>query len=73
MYDTSKLRSRIVERYDDIGAFSKAVNNSESYVKHYLEGERILTQNVIEKWAAALDISPIDYDDYFFTTVIEGH
>ena len=68
MFDTSKLRIRIIEKYKTIRAFSEVVHNSESFICQYLEGKKILSQNMIDEWAAALEISPIEYDEYFFRT-----
>lgn len=66
MFDTSKLRGRIVEKYGSQASFSKAVNNSLSYISQYLNGKKMLSQKTIDKWAAALEISSEDIPDYFF-------
>lgn len=66
MFDTSKLRGRIVEKYGSQVAFSKVVNNSISYISQYLNGRKMLSQKTIDKWAAALEISSEDIPAYFF-------
>ena len=66
MFDTSKLRGRIVEKFGTQGAFAEAVNNSSVYVSEVLNGKRYLEQRTIEKWSNALDISAVDLPVYFF-------
>lgn len=67
MYDTSKLRGRIIEKFGSQNAFSEAVNRSISYVSQYLNGKVCLDQETIDKWANALEISVTDIPVYFFT------
>lgn len=68
MYDTSKLRGRIIEKFGSQTEFVKAVGNSPSFVSQYLNGKGIdLDQSTIDKWAAALDIAVPDYPIFFFT------
>ena len=69
MIDTSKLRTRIIKKYMSIRAFSEVVHNSEFFIIQYLEGNKFLGQSIIDEWAAALEISPIEYDEYFFRTI----
>lgn len=67
MYDTSKLRGRIVEKFGSQKAFSKVVNNSISFISQYLHGKKNLDQKTIDSWASALDISADDIPVFFFT------
>ena len=73
MYDTSKLRGRIVEKFGSQREFVKAVKNSPSYVSQYLNGKEVngkeidLSQATIDKWAAALDIDVSEIPVFFFT------
>ena len=67
MFDTSKLRGRIVEKYGTISAFAGVVHNSVSFISQYLHGKKTLDQRMIDKWAGALDIPSSEYDAYFFT------
>ena len=67
MYDTSKLRGRIIEKFGSQNSFAEAVNRSTSFVSQYLNGKNInLDQPTIDKWAAILEISFDDIPVYFF-------
>lgn len=67
MFETSKLRGRIVEKYGTLRAFAAAVGNSYSFISLYMNGQKVLDQKMIDSWAAALDIPSNEYQDYFFT------
>ena len=66
MFDTSKLRGRIVEKFGSQTAFAEAVHRSISFVSQYLNGKIVLDQKTIDEWANVLDISASDIDVYFF-------
>ena len=66
MFETSKLRGRIVEKYGTILKFSEAANSSVSYISQYLNGHKVLDQKTIDRWAEALEIPINEYDQYFF-------
>ena len=66
MYDTSKLRGRIVEKYGSLGNFAKTVGCSLSFLSLYINGKKKLDQPRIDRWANALDIESTDIYDYFF-------
>ena len=70
LFETAKLRGRIVEKFGTLKAFARAVHNSESFVSQYMTGKKILDQRMIDNWAAALDIPVTEYDVYFFTKKI---
>ena len=67
MYDTSKLRGRIVEKYGTQGAFADAVHCSLSFLSQYLNGKKKLKQTTMETWIDALEIPAEDIHLYFFT------
>lgn len=67
MFDTSKLRGRIIEKFGSQNAFAAATNRSISFVSQYLNGKVCLDQKTIDEWADALDISVDDIPVYFFT------
>lgn len=67
MYETSKLRGRIIEKFGSQVAFANAAKNSISYVSQYLNGKVYLDQETIEKWAGLLDIESSQINVYFFT------
>lgn len=66
MYDTSKLRGRIVEKYGSLGKFAEVVGCSFSFLSQYINGKKKLDQPRIDKWANALDIESADIYNYFF-------
>lgn len=66
MYETSKLRGRIVEKYGSQGKFAEKVGCSLSFLSQYLNGKKRLNQSTIDKWADALDIEGSDIYGYFF-------
>lgn len=70
MFETNKLRGRIIEKFGTQSAFCRAVGNCASYVSLYLQGKTTLSQETIVNWAAALDIPADELDAYFFTQTV---
>ena len=66
MFDTSKLRGRIIEKFGSQTAFAEAVHRSLSFISQYLNGKKMLDQKTIDEWSNVLDISASDIDVYFF-------
>lgn len=66
MYDTSKLRGRIVEKFGSLMEFSKAAKCSYSFLSQYMNGKKNLNQPTMEKWIVLLDIADIEIRAYFF-------
>ncbi len=66
MFDTSKLRGRIVEKFGTLRAFCEEVGCSTTFISNYMNGKAQLSQNMIAKWAEALDIASGEIDLYFF-------
>ena len=66
MYNTSKLKGRIIEKFGTQNAFAAATASSKTYVSLYMNGKVYLDQRTIEKWADALDISCNEIPVYFF-------
>ena len=66
MYDTSKLRGRIVEKFGSQGKFAECVGCSLSFLSQYLNGKKKLDQPTMDKWVNALDIDSVDIYNYFF-------
>ncbi len=71
MYETSKLRGRIIEKFGSQGRFAKVVNCSLSFLSQYLNGKKKLKQPTMEKWIIALEIDPVDIYDYFFVHKVD--
>lgn len=66
MFDTCKLRGRIIEKFGTQQAFARAAGNSVSFVSQYLNGRLYLDQRIINKWIDVLDIPECEIDQYFF-------
>lgn len=67
MYDYSKLRGRIVEKFGTISKFCEEIGISLVVASAKLNNKSGFTRSDIEKWANALEISGTEYDAYFFT------
>lgn len=67
MYDTSKLRGRIIEKFGSLMEFSKAAKCSYSFLSQYMNGKKVLNQPTMEKWIDLLYIDAVDIRAYFFT------
>lgn len=66
MYETAKLRGRIIEKFGTIKEFSREAGSSMSFISQYLNGKKLLDQKTIDRWANVLDIPASEYDLYFF-------
>ena len=66
MYETSKLRGRIIEKFGSQSKFAESVKCSLSFLSQYLNGKKKLDQPTMEKWINALEIENVDIYDYFF-------
>ena len=70
MFDTSKLRGRIIEKFGSQNAFAKAAHRSISFISQYLNGKAFLDQRIIDEWAELLEIPADEIDLYFFTKTV---
>lgn len=66
MYDYSKLRGRIVEKYGSMSAFADVLGTSKVTVSLKMNNELGFTRENIIKWADLLDIPEEEYALYFF-------
>lgn len=66
-YKYNKLRGRIVEKYGTFDKFAEAIGMSNVAVSKKLNGKIGISQEDIEKWSALLDISLVEYGDFYFT------
>lgn len=66
MYETSKLRGRIVEKFGSLQEFSRAAKCSYSFLSQYMNGKKVLKQPTMERWIELLDIDSPDIKAYFF-------
>lgn len=65
-FDYSKLRGRIVEKFDTQGAFAKAIGLSQRSLSLKLQGKLFFRQDEIERAINLLCIKKEDIDKYFF-------
>ena len=70
MYETSKLRGRIIEKFGTLGNFATEAHVSMSFLSQYMNGKKKLDQPTISKWAALLELEDKDIPAYFFTRVV---
>lgn len=66
MYEYSKLRGRIVEKYRTFDAFAEALGVSRVTVSLKMNGKSGFSQEDIEEWSDKLDIRVSEYGAYFF-------
>ena len=71
IYNYSKLRGRIVEKFGTLGEFSKAMEWSERTNGLKLNGRVEWKQNEIITAIRLLDVTPEDIDIYFFDVEVQ--
>lgn len=71
LYDTSKLRGRIVEKFGTIDAFSNKTSLSRASISDYLNGKKTLNQKDIDEWMLLLGIDDSEVFDYFFIQKVD--
>lgn len=73
MFDYSKLKGRIVEKYGTRGAFAKAYGVSENTISRKLSGKMGITTDDIIKMSSSeyLDIEAKEIPTYFFTQKVQ--
>lgn len=62
----NRLRGRIVEKYDTLGAFADKVGISRVWMSAKLSGRKEFSAKDIRTWADALEIVPEEIGKYFF-------
>ena len=71
MYDYSKLKGRITEKYDSQSAFAKALGIDDAYLSRLLNGKHALTQKIITRFAELLEIPYTEIGIYFFKKKVD--
>lgn len=71
MYNTSKLRGRIIEKFGSVDSFSKHATLTRQSISDSLNGKRTLNQNDIVEWMGLLDIKESELFDYFFAPKVD--
>lgn len=67
VFDYSKLRGRIIEKYGTVTGFATKIDRQKSWVSMVLNGKRYLDQRDIVTWANALDVKDSEVKSIFFT------
>lgn len=67
IYDMSKVKGRIIEKYGSQRNFAKKIKRSQAFVSGVLNGKAYLEQRDISLWAECLDITEPELPAYFFT------
>lgn len=67
MFDYSKLRGRIVEKYGSITRFAEYISISRVSLDYKLNNKVQISRADIIEWSKLLDIDPEEYGLYFFT------
>lgn len=66
MFDMSRLRGRIIEKYGTIGRFAEHTSRKFQFISNVLNGKSLLNQEDMDEWITLLDISDSDIAVYFF-------
>jgi plasmid maintenance system antidote protein VapI len=66
MFDNSKLRGRIYEKFGSQTKFAEALGVRVTTVNNQLKRPNNFSQETIAKWASVLEIAPCDIGEYFF-------
>jgi hypothetical protein len=72
IFDYSKLRGRIREKFKTESAFGKAMKLSHNSISKKLNGHIQFTQNEIDKAIVLLEIPDDEISTYFFYTKSSG-
>lgn len=67
IFNYSKLKGRIIEKYDSLSAFAEKIGISAAAVSTRLETGQAFTTATLIDWAEALDIEVNDFGIYFCT------
>lgn len=70
-FSVSKLKGRIIEKFDTIEKFAEIADCSRAFVSKYLNHKTYLNQVTILKWAKLLQIEDDKITTYFFTLEVD--
>lgn len=72
MFDYSKLRGRIVEKFGTLSEFSEHLHISRVSMNNKLNETTKFTRDDILEWSELLEIKPEEYAAYFFVTKVDN-
>lgn len=67
MFDTTKLRAKMVEKFHSVSKFATHMGVAVQTVIAKLNGKREITKSDVCEWSAALEIPVDEIGVYFFT------
>jgi len=73
MFDRSKLRGRIIEKFRTQRKFAEACGFSENTISKKLNGEMAITTEDVDNWSKPelLDIQDTEYHEYYFKKKVQ--
>jgi len=72
IFDYSKLRGRIVEKFGTMSAFANAVGITEVALSRKLNNKIAISRNDMIIWSQALDVSLDEYGAFYFVQKSNG-
>lgn len=70
LFDFSKLRGRMVEKFGSVSGFSNAINCAIPTVSAKINNHIGITRADVMEWSQVLEIPPEEIGTYFFTTKV---
>lgn len=70
MYDLSKLRGRIIEKFGSLSNFAEKLGKDKTYLSRKMQGHSDFSRTEIIEWSNLLEIDSSMYEVYFFTEKI---
>ena len=70
VFNYSRLRGRIIEKYGTVGNFANAIKMSDGTMSSRLSCKSYFSQDEIVTICRMLDIGFYEIDDYFFTVKV---
>lgn len=71
VYDYSKLKGKIIEKFSTQSNFAAAIGKDNAYVSQYLNNKRKFCTDEMIRWAEVLDIQEELYNEYFFKYFVD--
>lgn len=67
VFDNSKLRGRIIEKYGSIIKFAEETSRGYQFVCNVLNSKRVMNRDDMDEWIRLLDVLPNEIQPIFFT------
>lgn len=66
VFDNSKLRGRIVEKYGTVTKFAEQTSRGYQFVCNVINGKRVMSREDMDEWIELLDVQPDEIKPIFF-------